>query len=254
MSAPDYLEDPGGDAVIDDDPYARVLWPGDQGDLPHIAREVCVVLLRRTHLWSGASQKSALLWQAAVDYQDAINARLNAVFLELQLDERNEIAYKLQVENGGGQSFPTLLYDAAYNREEVEGLLHLRREHDRAATAGDESAYIDRAELLDMLRMSRPDTVRDHKAADTRAKNAIDKLTKEGFLLADSADPDRLRISPFIETLLSVERIDAFRDALLAGIATDTPSDGGSGDQMPMSGADTAPGPGAGGRAIHDPV
>jgi hypothetical protein len=254
MSATDYLEDPGVDAVIDDDPYAQVLWPGDEGGLPHIAREVCVVLLRRTHLWSGANKKSALLWQAAVDYQDAINARLNAFFLELHLDERNEIAYKLQVEKSGGQSFPKLLYDAAYNREEVEVLLHLRREHDRAATAGDESAYVDLAALLDMLKMSRPDTVRDHKAADTRAKTAIEKLTKEGFLLADNADPDRLRISPFVETLLSVERIDAFRDALLAGTSTDTSSDGGSEDQIPMDGADTATDPGAGVEAAHDAV
>lgn len=254
MSTNDYLGDPGVDAVIDDDPNARVLWPGDEGGLPHLAREVCVVLLRRTHLWSGASKKSALLWQAAVDYQDAINARLNAFFLELHLDEHNEIAYKLQVEKCGGQSFPTLLYDAAYNREEVEVLLHLRREHDRAATTGDESAYVDRAALLDMLKMSRPDTVRDHKAADTRAKTAIEKLTKEGFLLADSADPDRLRISPFIETLLSVERVDAFRDALWAGAATDTPPDGGGEDQMPMDGADFATDPGTGAQAAHDAV
>jgi hypothetical protein len=237
MSATDYLDDPDIDAAIDDDPNARVLWPGDEGGLPRIAREVCVVLLRRTHLWSGASKKSAQLWQAAVDYQDAINARLNAFFLELHLDERNEIAYKLQVEKSGGQSFPTLLYDAAYNREEVEVLLHLRREYDRAATGGDESAYVDRAALLDMLKMSRPDTVRDHKTADTRAKTAIEKLSREGFLLADGADPDRLRISPFIETLLSVERIDAFRDALLAG--TTTPSDDGSEDQIAMDGSDS---------------
>lgn len=239
MSADDYIDDPDTEATIDDEPSARVLWPGDEGGLPHIAREVCVVLLRRTHIWSGATRKSAQLWQAAVDYQDAINARLNALFLELHLDERNEIAYKLQVEKTGSQPFPTLLYDAAYNREEVEVLLHVRREYDRAATGGDETAYLDRAALLDMLRMSRPDTVRDHKTADTRAITAIDKLAKEGFLLAGDADPDRLRISPVIETLLSVERIDAFRDALLAGTATDAPSDDVSQRQIPMQGNET---------------
>lgn len=249
MSAAD-LDDPGVDTAIDDDPNARVLWPGDEGGLPHVAREVCVVLLRRTHLWSGASKKSAQLWQAAVDHQDAINARLNALFLELHLDERNEIAYKLQVHKDGGQSYPTLLYDAAYNRDEVEVLLNLRREYDRATTGGDESAYVDRAALLDMLKMSRPDTVRDHKTADTRARTAIEKLTKEGFLLADGADPDRLRISPFIETLLSVERIDAFRDALLAASTADRPADDGSDDQISMDAADTGGDPEAG----HDPV
>jgi hypothetical protein len=238
MSAADYLDDPDTDTPIDDEPSARVLWPGDAGNLPHIAREVCVVLIRRTHLWSGASKKSTQLWQAAVDYQDAINARLNALFLELHLDERNEIAYKLQVEKTGSQPFPTLLYDAAYNREEVEVLLHVRRQYDRAATGGDESAYLDRAALLDMLKMSRPDTVRDHKTADTRAMTAIEKLVKEGFLLAGNADPDRLRISPFIETLLSVERIDAFRDALLAGATTDAPSDDVSERQIPMQGSE----------------
>ncbi|GAB2472211.1 DUF4194 domain-containing protein [Jatrophihabitans fulvus] len=243
MSDTHYLDESVVDAAIDDDPFARVLWPGDEGGLPQIAREVCVVLLRRTHLWSGASKKSAQLWQAALDYQDAINARLNAFFLELHLDERNQIAYKLQVQRSGGQPYPTLLYDATYNREEVEVLLHLRREHDRAATAGDESAYVDRAALMDMLQMSRPDTVRDHKAADTRAKTAIDKLGKEGFLLTDAADPDRLRISPFIETLLSIERIDAFRDALLANTATDMSSETDTDDQTLMDDASTATDP-----------
>lgn len=222
MSAADYIDDPDGDSSIDDDPQSRVLWPGDQGGLPRIARETCVALLRRTHVWSGASKRSALLWQAAIDYEDAINTRLNAFFLELHLDERNQIAYKLQVDRGGGQSFPTLLLNAAYNREEVEVLLHLRREHDRAVSGGDESAYVDRAPLWDMLRMSRPDSVRDHKAADGRARIAIDKLTTDGFLLSDNADPDRLRISPFIETLLDIERIDAFRQVLLADNDTRT--------------------------------
>jgi hypothetical protein len=204
------------DPPIDDDPNARLLWPGDRGDMPFIARQTCVVLMRRTHIWSGASKRSALLWQAALDHQDSINAWLNAVFLELHLDERNEIAYKLQADRGGDQSFPTVLYDTSYNRDEIDALLHLRREHIRAVNDGDESAYIDRTTMLDMLKMSRPDSVRDHKTADARAERAIDRLTKDGFLVGDSGDENRLRISPFVETLLTVERLPAFIDALHA--------------------------------------
>jgi hypothetical protein len=211
----DYADDL--DQPIEDNPNAKVLWAGDAGDLSYEVREACVVLLRRTHLWSGATKRSAALWQAVLDHQDEINARLNAFFLELHLDERNEIAYKLQVGRDGGGSFPTLLYDAAYTREEVEVLLHARRIHLRALSEGDQAAYVDRLDLLDLLKMSRPDTVRDHKSADTRARTAIDKLSKDGFLLADGGgDPDRLRISPFIETLLSAERLAAFNDALRA--------------------------------------
>jgi hypothetical protein len=204
------------DPPIDDDPNARLLWPGDNGNMPFVARETCVVLMRRTHIWSGASKRSALLWQAALDHQDSINSWLNAVFLELHLDERNEIAYKLQADRGGGQSFPTLLYDTSYNRDEIDALLHLRREHIRAVNDGDESAYVDRVIMLDMLKMSRPNTVRDHKTADARAERAIERLTKDGFLVADSGDEDRLRISPFVETLLTVDRLPAFIDALHA--------------------------------------
>lgn len=204
------------DPPIDDDPNARLLWPGDRGDMPFIARQTCVVLMRRTHIWSGASKRSALLWQAALDHQDSINSWLNVVFLELHLDERNEIAYKLQADRGGDQSFPTVLYDTSYNRDEIDALLHLRREHIRAVNNGDESAYIDRTAMLDMLKMSRPDSVRDHKTADARAERAIDRLTKDGFLVGDSGDENRLRISPFVETLLTVERLPAFIDALHA--------------------------------------
>lgn len=204
------------DGDIPDD-FATHLFPDDAGTLPLVARKALVLLIKRTHIWSGTQPK---LWQAIMDHQDMIGARLNDMFLELVLDESNGIAYKRQAGRDLGRMFTTLLHNSSYTRDEVALLLHFRTVHQRAVRDGDEAAYMDRDELIEHCAMYRPESVKDHTAADKAARSAVERLTRDGFLIEDTSDPDRLRVSPFVETVLTVERLPAFVDALWSGDLT----------------------------------
>jgi hypothetical protein len=91
----------------------------------------------------------------------------------------------------------------------------MREVYRRAMHEGNDSAYIDRSGLTDVLAYVRPASTKDHKRADDAIERAVERLREDRFLLSTSADSDRLRISPVIETLMTVERIDEFIGALV---------------------------------------
>lgn len=205
MTHPDAIED-----AIEDGP-GTYLWPEDTGGLTLAARRALVLLLKRHHVWSWRNPRE---WVALLDHRDAIGSRLNDLFLELVVDERREIAYKRQAGRDLGRAATTLLHDNTYAREEAAVLLHIREVHLRELRAGNDSAYVDRAGLADEIDYVRPPGTKDHRRADQYLDSAVTRLVRDGFLVPDRTE-DRLRISPVIEVLLTVERIVAFRDALL---------------------------------------
>lgn len=211
------------DEIVDD--TRTKLWPGDCGTLTVDARRALVLLLKRHHIWAGRHPKE---WMSLLKWQDEITARLNDLFLDVVIDETHEIAYKRQAGRDLGRQFTTLLHDNVYSREEAGVLLYIREVYLRELRAGNESAYIDPTTLSDELDYIRPAGTKDHKKADAYLENAIKNLTKDGFLVADRNNPDRLRVSPVIEVLLTVERLTAFREALYVA---DTDPAAGRGDE-----------------------
>ncbi|WP_120520111.1 DUF4194 domain-containing protein [Arthrobacter celericrescens] len=213
----------GPDDIEIDDNTDTVLFDGDTGSLPLIGRKALVLLMKRTHVTSVTHPRE---WQAVLDHIDGIRSRLNDMFLELVIDRANEVAYKRQAGQDLGSTFSTLLANRAYVRDEVALLLHLRDVHHRAMREAEEAAYVERTDLIESLRYVRPADTRDHVRADKAAERAIDRLTEDRFLLRTD-DPDRLRISPVIKTLLTVERLQAFTDAMQTADPSD-PNDGGA--------------------------
>lgn len=204
------------DADIDEEAIADEsstgLFADDTGGLTLGARKALVLLLKRHHVWAWRNPRE---WLAILKWQEEINSRLNDLFLELVIDEPREIAYKRQAGRDLGRVFTTLLHDSTYTREEAGVLLHVRETYLRELRAGNESAYVDRPALAAELEYVRPAGTKDHKRADQYLESAVTRLTKDGFLVPDKSDRDRLRISPVIEVLLTVERLQAFKDALV---------------------------------------
>ncbi len=214
--------DPAIDAEpIVDDEASTHLFPEDTGGLTLSARKALVMLLKRHHIWSMRHPRE---WAAIVKWRDEINQRLNDLFLELVVDEEREVAYKRQAGRDLGRVFTTLLHDSTYTREEAGVLLHIRDVYRREKRAGNDSAFVDKSEMVEELDYVRPPGTKDHTKADQYLDRAIERLTKDGFLIEEKADPDRMRISPVIETLLTVERLHAFREALYTGDDTAQPA------------------------------
>ncbi|MBZ5734058.1 DUF4194 domain-containing protein [Nocardioides sp. TRM66260-LWL] len=206
---PDLDPDPDGldwadEADLEDLDEASVsLFEGDEGGLAYAQRHVLITLLKQRFVSARTHPRD---WQVLVEHERLLRSRLNDLFLDLQIDREREVAWKRQAVSETGSRFPTLLYDAAWSREETLVLVHLR-DRLRAGQAGGESrVLLDRADLLDHVATFRPPHATDESGDEKRARNAIVAIQKAGLLIP-TASEDRFEISEAVESLLPLERL-----------------------------------------------
>ena len=188
------------------------LFEGDDGGLAIDQRKTLVLILK--HRYISAAQQPAE-WRTLLASTTLLKSRLNDLFLDLHIDHHYEVAFKRQATPEGGDRFPTLLYDAAYTREETILLVLLRQRFRSERANGQELVLVDRDNLLDNVAHFRPEHATDRSGDIRRANGAIDSLVKARVLLKTS-DPDRFRVSPVIEVLLPVERLAELLEWLVA--------------------------------------
>ncbi|MGZ4459045.1 MAG: DUF4194 domain-containing protein, partial [Nocardioidaceae bacterium] len=115
-----------------------------------------------------------------------------------------EVAWKRQAVPETGLKFPTLLYDAAWSREETLVLVHLRDRFRAAAAAGEGRVFVDREDVVEYVAGFRPAHATDVAGDEKRARNAVASVNKAGLLIGSPGD-DRFEISEAIESLLPLE-------------------------------------------------
>lgn len=221
-------------ADVDDDGPAEVgLWDGDQGTLDARMRDALVLLLKNEYISPGVSASYDAAWRAITHNPDRIRSALNNVYLDLVIDEINEVAYKKQVDTNEVAT-RTLLHDNPYNREETL-LLVLVRERYRADTAaGEDRVYVDATDMYAYVERYRPSHATDVAGDRRKVDNAIASL-KRSKLIRD-AGGDRFEVHRAIQTLLTTEKLQALADALrTANAAVRARPDGREG--VPTSGA-----------------
>lgn len=210
----------GTDGVDDYDNFAIerssvALFSGDEGGLTREQRD-CLVYLLKNHYLSH-DQKPAM-WQTLMEHQSDIRARLNDLYLTLHVDLEGQVAYKRQaVPDHGGANFPTLLHDRAYNREQTILLVYLRERLHRQRAADGGQVLVDREDMLDRVAEFRADDDTDLAGGKRRAENAIDALKSMGVLYG-SADSERFTISPVLDSLMPLPRLQE----LLEWLRTET--------------------------------
>jgi hypothetical protein len=198
------------------------LFEGDDGGLSIDQRKTLVLILKHRYI-SAAQQPSE--WRTLLASTHLLKSRLNDLFLDLHIDHHYEVAFKRQALPEGGDRFPTLLYDAAYTREETILLVLLRQRFRSERANGQELVLVDRDNLLDNVGHFRPEHATDRSGDIRRANGAIDSLVKARVLLKTS-DPDRFRVSPVIEVLLPVERLAELLEWLVAENRGETSAQG----------------------------
>jgi hypothetical protein len=186
------------------------LFSGDEGTLEADQRRALVLLMKQRFMTSYHQTE----WKALVANPAPIVSRLHDMFLDLFFDTEREVAYKRQVAiEGSGRPFPTLLYDAAWKREETILLVYLRSKARSEQAAGLTRVYVDRDEMLDYVRQHRPESATNRVQDEARAKNAVESLTSAG-LLKRAADGDRYEISRAIEALLPLGTLKSLNEWL----------------------------------------
>lgn len=197
----DYF-DPLAPEALDDDSSA-VVFDGDEGRL-RIEERRCLVYLLKKHVLS--SERNPKEWATLVGSQALIKSRLNDLLLDLVIDHDRGVAYKVQVRHPVPGTFPPLLHDASYSREETVLLVFLRQRYASERAAGQEKVFVDREECLEAVTGFRPTHATDVTGDRGRSGNAVDNLRSSGVLVK-SAQEDRFEVSPVIEVLLPVGQL-----------------------------------------------
>lgn len=205
---PDRLEDPTA---------AGPLFDGDTGSAGLAVRRTLVSLLKKRYISAEANPAD---WKILAENEDLIRSRLHELFVDLVIDRTYHVAYKRQaVPEGGTQPFPTLLHDQAYTREETILLVKLRMLL-RGNTI-DGAVFVDRQELIDDVASYRPPEATNHSRDEKAARSAVENLERLG-LLQKTPEPDRFRISPVVEVLMSVSHLNELLDWLADNRTPDT--------------------------------
>jgi hypothetical protein len=195
------------------------LFEGDEGGLEYSQRHALVTLLKQRFISARTHPRD---WRVLVEHERLLRSRLNDLFLELQIDPVREVAWKRQATSEAGGRFPTLLYDAAWSREETLVLVHLRDRLRAGLASGDARVFIDREDIVDYVASFRPPHATDVAGDEKRARNAVASIAKSGLLIGSGAD-DRFEISEAVEPLLPLELLAELLAALQRANSADAP-------------------------------
>lgn len=180
------------------------LFAGDEGGLSLAQRRCLVSLLKQRYL---SRRTHPELWDVLIEHQGLLGSRLKDMFLSLHVDVEGEVAYKRQaVPDSRTARFPTLLHDTAYSREETVLLVYLRERLQRERANGAETVLVDRDDLLERVAEFRPPDATDVAGERRRAENAIESL-RSMRVLHDTRDHDRLTVSPVLDSLMPLARL-----------------------------------------------
>lgn len=186
------------------------LFEGDEGGLEFSQRHALVLLLKQRFISARTHPRD---WQVLVDHERVLRSRLNDLFLDLAVDRAREVAWKRQATAEAGGRFPTLLYDAAWSREETLVLVHLRDRLRAGLAGGDAHVFIDREDIVEYVASFRPAHATDEAGDEKRARNAVVSIVKAGLLIGTTGE-DRFEISEAVESLLPLELLQELLEAL----------------------------------------
>jgi hypothetical protein len=211
--------DPDLDAEILDEGSVS-LFEGDEGGLEHAQRHALVTLLKQRFISARTHPRD---WRVLVEHERVLRSRLNDLFLDLAVDRGREVAWKRQATSETGSRFPTLLYDAAWSREETLVLVHLRDRLRAGLASGDARVYVDREDIVEYVASFRPVHATDEAGDEKRARNAVVSIVKSGLLIGAAGD-DRYEISEAVEPLLPLELLQELLEALQRANGADAPT------------------------------
>ncbi|MBT2501095.1 DUF4194 domain-containing protein [Curtobacterium sp. ISL-83] len=205
----------------DRDESSFALFEGDEGRLDDLQRRALVALLKHTYV---SARTHADEWRAVLDAEYQLRSRLNDLFLELHVDRDREVAWKRQARSESQRrTFPTLLRDVPYTREETIVLVYLRMRLRADTRPGPDQVVVDRAEILGHVSGFLPASSTDRTRDEARVAKAIERLITARILIR-TTDPDRFRVASVVEVLLPLERLVEL-DRWLHAAATDAPTD-----------------------------
>lgn len=182
-----------------DETSAHAEFDGDVGGLSPLSRRALVLVMKNRFITARSHRAE---FEALVKDQALVRARLNDMYLSLEIDHERQVAYKQQVVADSHGRFPTLLHSTEWPREETILMVRLRSLVRAGRATGNTRTFVDRQDLLDHLAELAPETDTDRVDVTRRTTRAIEALVSAGLLLGRK-DADTFEIDPAIEALLT---------------------------------------------------
>lgn len=220
------------DVPVPEDDLRSGLFEGDEGTLYLEQRRCLHALLKHRYI---SAERHPDHWEVLLkDDEGVIKSRLNDMFLDLQVEWEQRIAFKRRAISETGEPLPSLLRDVSHTKEETIVMLALRQRYFAQRQEGDEAVFIDRQAMLEEIAERWPEHLTDRSSALRKAETGIDGLARAGVLLK-TVDPDRFQISPIIEVLLPVEKLHELLAWLMTQNGT-APGDDETDDELELDG------------------
>ncbi|MGF7122588.1 DUF4194 domain-containing protein [Rhodococcus sp. AG1013] len=181
---------------------AAARYPGDTGELDLETRRALVQLLKGPLI---TAAKHPEVWRTVIREERLLRSRLADVFLDLVVDDENELAFTRPAETGDDKN-PTVLRTERLTFMDTVMLLALRQRLLRAQPG--ERVIVDLDELREQLEMYRPEGDTDPAGYAKRVNASWKKLDKYSLLSKTTTD-DRMEISPVLRQLFDADQIAA---------------------------------------------
>lgn len=180
------------------------LYPGDCGQLPFETRRVLVLLLSGPSL---DGRRHSKLWPALLRDEAVIRSRLADLFLDLEIDRDQQVAFTRQAETGEVEA-PVLLRRMPLTLIDSALLLFLRQQLTEAEARG-ERAAVDLDEMIEHLKVYEQAANTDRAGFVKKTQSAIEKMKKNSILQKIRGSEDRFEVSPTLKLLFPAETIQA---------------------------------------------
>lgn len=189
------------------------LWEGDTGTLTFGSRKALVQLLKGPMV---NALQHVEVWRAITTDQDALNAVLNNLFLELVLDEDAGVAFTrpanggqdVSVGNNKTEAMPKVLRTETLSHFDTLIILILRQELTMAPPG--ERVIVDREEIREQVLLYRVDEERDEAKLAKRFDAAFRRIV-DYSLAKKTETPERFEVSPALRQIFDADTVAGVR-------------------------------------------
>lgn len=188
-------------------------------ELPREARRALVTVLTSRFV---TRAKHPDLWRALLDYEDDIRARLDELFLTLEIDTDHEVAFKRQ---NGDDGAPILLRREKPLSRDASLLLVLLRQEHAYTDARDEAVTVTRDHIAEFLGRFQGDSAHDEVRVHRRITAAIAALERLELLSPGTDDPDVYTVSPAVVPLVGVDELARLERMFLDAAGAEPPAE-----------------------------
>lgn len=197
---------PAADAALTE---SRILFNGDSGVLRPETRKCLVALL------SGPSidgRRNETHWAVLLRDQAILRSALHNMFLDLVVDEAQQVAFIKQVQQDGNFEMPILLRRRQLTLIESALVLFLRQRLTEADSA-DERAVVSTLEMTEHLAVFKQARNTDLAGFNRQREHAIKKCKDLNLIRPIRSSDGRFEVSPTLKLLFKVEDILALTAA-----------------------------------------